>query len=345
MVLIYYQKKKIFSSLKISQSVLIITNIKVYKLHYKKLKSTLLKLGLKISKIILPDGEQYKTISTVKIIFETMIKKNFSRKNTLIALGGGVIGDLTGFVSSCYKRGIQFIQIPTTLLAQIDSSIGGKNSINYSFQKNLIGTFYQPISVIIDLNTLKTLPKKQFYCGLAEIIKYGISFDYNFFCWLEKNIKKLINLEKKTINYCVKYCCSLKAKIIHKDEKEIYNNRILLNLGHTFGHAIESEFKYKNWSHGEAISIGIIMAAKTAELFGKLNKKKIKRIIRLFKKAHLPTRAPEEIKPKKYLTHMIKDKKSFNNQINLILPCTIGKVELFNNINYNIILKAIKNCF
>lgn len=339
------KSKKIFLKSKIKKSVIIITDKKIYKLYYKKIKSTLKKINVKFDKIVLPEGEKNKNISTLNIIFKKLIIKQCTKKTTLIAFGGGVIGDLTGFVSSCYKRGIPFIQIPTTLLSQVDSSIGGKNAVNHDLGKNMIGTFNQPKSIIIDLNTLNTLSKRQFSSGIAEIIKYGISLDYIFFCWLEKNLNKLIEREKKIIKKCVQHCCKIKKKIVEIDEKETKNIRILLNLGHTFGHAIESEFKYNSFLHGEAVSIGIVIASKISELLGILSKENTKRIINLLNQADLPVNAPKKMKPKQYIKHILNDKKNNNEKINLILPYSIGKSKLFNNVKTKIILQAIKKTY
>lgn len=337
--------KKIFFKLKIKKSAIIITDKKIYKIYYKTIKSTLKKINIKFDTIILPYGEKNKNIATLNKIFKQLIIKKCTKNTTLIAFGGGVIGDLTGFVSSCYKRGVPFIQIPTTLLSQVDSSIGGKNAINHVLGKNMIGTFNQPQSILIDLNTLKTLSKRQFSSGIAEIIKYGVSLDYIFFCWLEKNLNKLIKKEKKILQKCVQHCYKLKKKIVKLDEKEKYNKRVLLNLGHTFGHAIESKFKYNYFLHGEAVSIGIVIASKTAEILGKFSKKKTNRIINLLKQANLPVNSPKNMKPKHYLKYMINDKKNKNDEINLVLPYSIGKVKLFNNVNKKIIIKAIKNTY
>ncbi|MGP1945998.1 MAG: 3-dehydroquinate synthase [Arsenophonus sp. ER-QC15-MAG3] len=330
--------------LKSGEYAMIITNKTIHSLYFLRVKSTLIQMGVKVDKIILPDGEKHKSLAILNKIFTALLKKNHSREITLIALGGGVIGDLTGFAASCYKRGVRFIQAPTSLLSQVDSSIGGKTSVNHPLGKNMIGAFYQPISVIIDLDSLKTLPTRQFSSGLAEIIKYSIITDYAFFCWLEKNINKIFKFEKKIINYCIHYCCMLKAKIITIDEKEKKGYRTLLNLGHTFGHAIETELGYGSWLHGEAISVGMIMAAKTAELIGKFDNNDTQRILNLLKQANLPTKGPIKMSAKSYLPHMMRDKKVVNNKLNLILPRSIGKVELYNDINHNIVLKAIEQC-
>ncbi|MGP1947058.1 MAG: 3-dehydroquinate synthase [Arsenophonus sp. NC-PG7-MAG3] len=333
-----------FLPLKSGEYVMIITNKTLHSIYSARVKSTLIKMGVKVDEIILPDGEQYKSLATLDTIFTALLKKNHPRSTTLIALGGGVIGDLAGFAAACYKRGVRFIQAPTSLLSQIDSSVGGKTAVNHPLGKNMIGAFYQPISVIIDLDSLKTLPARQFSSGLAEIIKYGIILDNNFFCWLEKNINKLFNFDEKKISYCIRICCELKAKIIAIDEKETNGQRALLNLGHTFGHAIETELGYGSWLHGEAVSAGIMMAAKTAELIGEFNNNDTQRILNLFRQANIPTKGPEKMPAEAYLPHMMRDKKVFNNQLNLVLPKSIGNAELYTNVSHEIVLKAIKQC-
>ncbi|MFP3019746.1 MAG: 3-dehydroquinate synthase [Arsenophonus sp.] len=333
-----------FSPLKGGEYAMIVTNKTLHTLYSGKVKSTLIKIGVKVDEIILPDGEYYKSLVILNKIFTSLLERNHPKNTTLIALGGGVIGDLTGFAAACYQRGVRFIQVPTSLLSQIDSSIGGKTAVNHPLGKNMIGSFYQPISVIIDLDSLQTLPVRQFSSGLAEIIKYGIILDYVFFIWLEENINKLFELDKKTINYCIQHCCKLKSKIISIDEKETNGKRILLNLGHTFGHAIETELGYGSWLHGEVVSAGIVMAAKTSELIGKFDKKDTQRILNLFRKSNLPIKGPKKMSAETYLFHMMRDKKVVNNQLNIVIPKSIGKAELYANICHTIILKSIKQC-
>ncbi|MGP1956238.1 MAG: 3-dehydroquinate synthase [Arsenophonus sp. NC-PE1-MAG3] len=333
-----------FLPLKSGEYVMIITNKTLHSIYSTRVKSTLTKMGVKVDEIILPDGEQYKSLATLDTIFTALLKKNHPRSTTLIGLGGGVIGDLTGFAAACYQRGVRFIQAPTSLLSQIDSSVGGKTAVNHPLGKNMIGAFYQPISVIIDLDSLKTLPARQFSSGVAEIIKYGIILDNDFFCWLETNINKLFNFDEKKIIYCIRICCELKAKIIAIDEKETNGQRVLLNLGHTFGHAIEAELGYGSWLHGEAVAAGIMMAAKTAELIGKFNNNDTQRILNLLRQAKVPTKGPAKMAAEAYLPHMMRDKKAFNNQLSLVLPKSIGNAELYTNVSHEIVLKAIKQC-
>ncbi|QJC28746.1 3-dehydroquinate synthase [Enterobacteriaceae endosymbiont of Plateumaris consimilis] len=332
----------LFSSFKYGDQTMIITNQKIFTLYFKKLSDILKNIGIKVDYIILPDGEKYKTLTTMNIIYSSLLKKLHNRDTTLISLGGGVIGDMTGFAASNYQRGVKLIHIPTTLLSQVDASIGGKTAVNHRLGKNMIGSFYQPNSVIIDLNYLNTLSKREFSSGMAEVIKYSIIFDNIFFDWLEKNIEKLLNLDKQSINYCVYKCCVFKSKIVSKDENE-NNQRVLLNLGHTYGHAIESEINYDGtWLHGEAISVGIIMACITAEKLNLFNKHDTLRIINLLKKCNLPVQNPKFMNTKKYLKYMFLDKKVHNNKINLVIPIKIGKVIISNNINKDVISDSIK---
>lgn len=259
----------------------------------------------------------------------------------LIALGGGVIGDLTGFAAAIYQRGVRFIQIPTTLLSQVDASVGGKTGVNHLLGKNMIGSFWQPSSVIIDINFLKKLPYNELVSGMAEVIKYAIVFDEKFFHWLEENIKNLLLLDNSLIPYCIKKCCELKAKIISLDERE-NNFRALLNFGHTYGHAIEAHSGYGNWLHGEAISVGMVMASRASEIMGFLNKTDYKRILSLLKKTGLPIQGPKNMSAASYLPYMMRDKKVISGEIRLVLPISIGKAKIYSGIDKNVILNSIK---
>ncbi|QJC30076.1 3-dehydroquinate synthase [Enterobacteriaceae endosymbiont of Plateumaris sericea] len=332
----------LFSNFKHGDQAMIVTNQKIFTLYFKKLSDILQYIGIKLDYIILPDGEKYKTLITMNIIYSSLLKKLHSRDTTLISLGGGVIGDITGFAASSYQRGVKLIQIPTTLLSQVDASIGGKTAVNHDLGKNMIGSFYQPNAVMINLNYLDTLSKREFSSGMAEVIKYSIIFDNIFFSWLEKNIDKLFNLDQKSIKYCIYKCCKFKSKIVCKDENE-KNTRVLLNLGHTYGHAIESETNYNGkWLHGEAISVGIIMSCITSEKLNLFSNNDTIRIINLLKRCNLPVQNPKFMNTKKYLKYMFLDKKVHNNKIHLIIPVKIGKVIINNNITENIISDSIR---
>lgn len=323
--------------------VMIVTNKTLSIIYLNKIKNILEKNGAKIDFIVIPDGEKFKSLSTADTIFTELLHKMYNRDSTLIALGGGVIGDLTGFVAATYQRGIKFIQIPTTLLSQVDASIGGKTGVNHVNGKNMIGVFHQPESVIIDLNFLYTLPLRELKSGIAEVIKYSIIFDEKFFIWIEKNIDLLLSLNKYALEYCVMRCCELKAQAVEKDEKEL-NSRMVLNLGHTYGHAIETFMGYNgDWLHGEAISVGMIMAAHASFLINKISKNDFNRIVTLISKIGLPTKGPNGMLVENYIFNMMHDKKVISNKIRMILPVKIGKVKIFDNLNKELIIKSIKN--
>lgn len=326
--------------------VLFVTDNRVASIYLNLLSNLFIKLGVFADQLVLSDdGEINKSFSGLDVVFTRLLLKNYDRRNTiLVAFGGGVVGDLTGFVASVYQRGVRFIQIPTTLLAQVDASIGGKTGINHMLGKNMIGSFYQPIAVIIDLDFLSTLTIKEFSCGLSEIIKYAIAFDAVFFSWLESHLDDLLGLHIQSLMHCVCRCCEIKASIVSIDEREC-GMRSLLNLGHTYGHAIESYFGYTRWSHGEAISAGIMMAVNTAIHLGKFDYLKAARIKSLLVRAGLPVCGPEEMKPIDYLMYMKRDKKSILGAINLILPIEIGSVKKFYNVARDIILSSIEDTY
>ncbi len=325
--------------------VFIVTSRKVIKIYKKKILKILKENNIETTLIIINDGENQKNFNTILKISNTLLKKGIDRNDLLIAFGGGVIGDITGFVSSITLRGINFIQIPTTLLAQVDSSVGGKTGINTSLGKNLIGTFFQPKIVIIDTNFLSTLPKRELLSGYAEIIKYGLIMDQAFFKWLELNGKKIIELKKNALIESIYKSCKNKAKIVNKDEKE-RNVRALLNLGHTFGHAIESINKYKgNINHGEAVSIGIVFALKLSQELELLNNKTVDKTINHLRNVGLPTSLPPSFKRKtnlrQFLSAMKKDKKVKKGKINLVLLKKIGEAFVTNKFSEEKLNKVI----
>ena len=278
--------------------------------------------------IILPDGEKYKNTDSLNSIYSQLLKNKADRNTTLIALGGGVIGDITGFAAATYMRGINFIQMPTTLLSQVDSSVGGKTGINHPQGKNMIGAFYQPQCVITDVNVLKTLPSRELSAGLAEVIKYGLIRDIKFFEWLETNIQSLIEMNPEHLSEAILRSCQNKADVVEADEFES-GIRAILNLGHTFGHAIEVAQGYGNWLHGEAVAVGMIMAAKLSQAMGWLSEPDIERIISLIKHAGLPT-VPPNISVDKYIELMMLDKKTKDGKINLVLQKSMGEAVLSN---------------
>jgi len=311
----------------LGKKVAIITNETVADIYLKTLMDTVSSHKELIS-IILPDGESYKSKDSLDSIYAQLLENKADREITLIALGGGVIGDITGFAAATYMRGVNFIQIPTTLLSQVDSSVGGKTGINHPLGKNMIGAFYQPKCVISDMNVLKTLPSRELSAGLAEVIKYGLIRDNKFFEWLESHIQYLMEMNPKYLIEAVQRSCENKAAVVEADEFES-GIRAILNLGHTFGHAIEVAQGYGNWLHGEAVGAGMVMAAKLSQSMGWLADKDVGRIVALIKKAGLPTEPPK-ISVKKYMELMMLDKKTKDGQINLVLQKSIGDAVLTN---------------
>ena len=311
----------------LGKKVAIITNETVADIYLKTLMDTVSSHKELIS-IILPDGESYKSKDSLDSIYAQLLENKADREITLIALGGGVIGDITGFAAATYMRGVNFIQIPTTLLSQVDSSVGGKTGINHPLGKNMIGAFYQPKCVISDMNVLKTLPSRELSAGLAEVIKYGLIRDNKFFEWLESHIQYLMEMDPKYLIEAVQRSCENKAAVVEADEFES-GIRAILNLGHTFGHAIEVAEGYGNWLHGEAVGAGMVMAAKLSQSMGWLADKDVDRIVALIKKAGLPTEPPK-ISVKKYMQLMMLDKKTKDGQINLVLQKSIGDAVLTN---------------
>ncbi|MCW5197469.1 3-dehydroquinate synthase [Buchnera aphidicola] len=336
-----FNKDYILKYFKHKKKYIVITNNTLLNLWKKYFYKYLKKSHIFVDIISIPDGENYKSLNEVNNIITRLLTKNYGRDSILIAFGGGVIGDLTGFIASIYQRGIEFIQIPTTLLAQVDASVGGKTGVNHNLGKNMIGSFWQPKYVIIDLFFLFSLPKKEFLSGFSEVIKYAVIFDKKFFSWIENNFNKLKNLDKNTLLYCIYKCCKLKAKIVLLDEKE-KNCRALLNLGHTYGHAIESYMNYKNLLHGEAVSMGIVLALETSYIIGILKKNVLHRIIKLLKCFNLPVLPPKNMPALSYILYMKKDKKNILSKIRLVLPSHIGLVKIYNNISQEIIISAIK---
>ncbi len=304
-----------------SQQVLIVSNDTVAPLYLEKILDGL--RHFQCETVILPDGEQYKTLDTANLIFGALLEHRFDRQCTLIALGGGVVGDITGFAAACYQRGVNFIQIPTTLLAQVDSSVGGKTGVNHPLGKNMIGAFHQPQCVLIDTDTLNTLDDQQLSAGLAEVIKYGLIFDADFFAWLESNIHSLLARDAKQLTYAIERSCQNKADVVAADERES-GQRALLNLGHTFGHAIESGMGYGAWLHGEAIGVGMLMAADLSHRQGNFSQEQLRRTHTLIAAAKLPVKTPAGMDAERFLELMSVDKKVQSGIIRLVLLSGIG---------------------
>lgn len=306
-----------------NNQVAIVSNTTVAPLYMKKVAQPLRDKGINVVEIILPDGEKYKNTETLNAIYDALIEARCERNTTLIALGGGVVGDLTGYAAATFLRGVPFIQIPTTLLSQVDSSVGGKTGINHPRGKNMIGAFYQPQLVLIDIQTLDTLPRRELSAGMAEVIKYGLIRDAEFFSWLEDNMSKLMDLNEAVIAEAVYRSCQNKAEVVAADEKEA-GERALLNLGHTFGHAIENAMGYGVWLHGEAVATGTIMAAQFSKSMGWLEQSDVKRIETIFTNANLD-KAPPNLGVERYLELMGLDKKVQDGKIRLILQKAIGQ--------------------
>ena len=302
--------------------VVIVTNPMVGDLYLARLSAALMAVDVAVVTVVVPDGESEKSWETLNTIFDRLLAHRSERKTTLIALGGGVIGDLTGFAAAVYLRGVPFIQVPTTLLAQVDSSVGGKTGINHPLGKNMIGAFYQPRLVLADTDTLATLPDRELSAGLAEVIKYGLIRDPAFFAWLESNIEELLARQPEALAHAVKRSCELKAEIVGSDERES-GVRALLNLGHTFGHAIEAGLGFGAWLHGEAVAAGSVLASRLSQRMGWLRDDDVQRIVALFQRAKLPTDAPD-LGVRRYLNLMGLDKKVEHGRLRLVLLERLG---------------------
>jgi 3-dehydroquinate synthase len=304
---------------------MIITNTVLAERHLAPVQAAL--QGRTFETLILPDGEAAKTLASAERIWDALLAARFGRDATLIALGGGVIGDLTGFAAACYQRGIDFIQMPTTLLAQVDSSVGGKTGVNHPRGKNMIGAFHQPRCVIADLDTLRTLPERELRAGLAEVIKYGLIADAAFFDWLEAHLDALLARDAAALSHAIAVSCRTKAAIVAADERES-GVRALLNLGHTFGHAIETGTGYGTWLHGEAVATGMVMAAELSARLGRVSSAAVERIGHLIDRAGLPVRAPASLDAERFLELMAVDKKAQAGRLRLVLLRAIGEAEL-----------------
>lgn len=322
--------------------VAIVTNTTVAPLYLDRLQHTLRSIAVDSVPVILPDGEQYKNADTLNLVYDALLTHRCERSTPLIALGGGVIGDMTGFAAATYLRGVPFIQIPTTLLAQVDSSVGGKTGINHPLGKNMIGAFYQPKLVLADTATLNTLPDNELSAGLAEVIKYGLIRDLPFLEWLERNIEKLLARDGAALQYAIARSCQNKAEVVAADERES-GERALLNLGHTFGHAIESGVGYGNWLHGEAVAAGTIMAADLSQRLGWLSAQDVVRIRNLFERVRLPTAAPD-LGGEKYLELMGLDKKVEGGKMRFVLLREIGRAVVYGDVPPSLLQQTLRAC-
>jgi len=304
------------------RQVAIVTNETVAPLYLKSLEASL--AGCELTSIVLPDGESYKTWETLQLIFDGLLRARHDRRTTVIALGGGVIGDMAGFAAACYQRGVDFIQVPTTLLSQVDSSVGGKTGINHPLGKNMVGAFYQPKAVIIDTAVLATLPPRELSAGLAEVIKYGLICDEDFLAWLELHVDALRALDGQALIEAIERSCAAKARVVGADERES-GLRAILNLGHTFGHAIETHMGYGTWLHGEAVGAGTAMALEMSTRLGWISAAERDRGVRLLLRAGLPVVPPAEMTAEDFLEHMAVDKKVLDGRLRLVLLRQMGE--------------------
>ena len=303
--------------------VVIVSNETVAPLYVERVRSALGARQL-ITEIVLPDGEQYKTLDTLSGIFDRVMADKHSRNTTFVAVGGGVVGDITGFAAACYQRGVNFIQVPTTLLSQVDSSVGGKTGVNHPLGKNMIGAFYQPQAVLIDINTLHTLPARELSAGLAEVVKYGLISDQAFYLWLQESMPRLLACEEAALAEAIERSCAIKAQVVAADERE-GGLRAILNLGHTFGHAIETGQGYGKWLHGEAVATGMLLALELSARRGWVAAAEVDGFRELLLGMHLPVRIPDDMDAAMFLRLMAHDKKAVDGRLRLILLRDIGE--------------------
>lgn len=321
------------------RQVMIVSNETVAPLYLARYVAAIEALGKTVATCILPDGEKYKNIEHLNLIFDALLASGFNRDCTVLALGGGVIGDMAGFASACFQRGVYFIQVPTTLLSQVDSSVGGKTGINHPLGKNMIGAFQQPQVVLADMSQLKTLPARELSAGLAEVIKYALLGDADFLAWLEQHMDALVQGDEAALAEAVYRSCAHKARIVAKDEKE-QGERALLNLGHTFGHAIESYLGYGEWLHGEAVTTGMVMAADLSQRMGWISAEDLARTKNIIQRANLPIVCPQ-IPIDDFLAYMAHDKKVLNGQLRLVLMQAVGQAIITKTFDVELMKQAI----
>ena len=317
----------------------VVTNTTVAPLYLEQLAGGLTASGIDVVRIVLPDGESYKNWETLNTVYDRLLESRCDRQTTLIALGGGVIGDLTGFAAATYQRGVPCVQVPTTLLAQVDSSVGGKTAINHPMGKNMIGAFHQPLAVLADVHTLTTLPDRELRAGLAEVIKHGLIRDLAFFEWIEINIERLLKGDPEALVHAVRRSCEIKAEIVALDERET-GPRALLNFGHTFGHAIETAMGYGAWLHGEAVAAGMIMAAELSCRLSLLSEDEVKRLVTLLERVGLPVKA-HGITPRRFVELMSVDKKAAAGRIRFVLLERIGSAGIRSDVPQELLLATL----
>ena len=333
------QNRELLLKYTTSQQILLVSNSTVAPLYVEQIRQNFSDSQCEI--FILPDGERYKSLQHMERIITQLLELRFDRNCCLVALGGGVVGDITGFAAACYQRGVRFIQIPTTLLAQVDSSVGGKTAVNHRLGKNMIGAYYQPSAVLIDTCVLDSVPDREFRAGLAEIIKYGLIRDPDFFEWLETNMPQLQGKEPAALMYAIERSCMNKAEIVSQDERES-GLRAVLNLGHTFGHAIETALNYQDWRHGEAVGCGLLMAARFSYLLGDLDEEAVERVRRLLEHTGLPVMLPNGVTTRQLIEIMSVDKKTRNKKKFLVLLKAIGKCVVTADYNQKYLIQMIE---
>ncbi|MHB8173740.1 MAG: 3-dehydroquinate synthase [Nitrospirota bacterium] len=318
----------------------ILTNDTVGPIYAKRIIDSVRGAGYEVSVFSLPDGEKYKTVESMTSIYDWLLAEGFDRKSFLVALGGGVIGDIAGFAAATFMRGIDFVQVPTTLLAQVDSSVGGKTGVNRPLGKNMIGAFHQPRLVLSDVDTLKTLPAEEFISGLAEVVKYGVIRDEEFFAWLEDNAEAVLEMRPKALAHLIGRSCEIKAEVVGADERE-GGLRAILNFGHTVGHAVESLTDYTGYRHGEAVSIGMAAAARLANLQGLCGPEVAERLIKLLTRFGLPVEFPGNLSPDSVLQSIGHDKKAEGGKVKFVMPTKIGDVAITKEWEEKALLKCL----
>ena len=323
-------------------SVMIVSNETVAPLYLDRVKALL--DGKRVECVILPDGEKYKNLEVLNTIYDALLAHRLDRNSTIIALGGGVVGDMAGFAAASYQRGVHLVQIPTTLLSQVDSSVGGKTGVNHALGKNMIGAFYQPRAVIADTDTLNTLPDRELSAGLAEVIKYGLIKDAGFFEWIKSNINQLLEKNPVALTHAIEVSCRIKAEVVAADEKES-GQRALLNLGHTFGHAIETGMGYGEWLHGEAVGAGMCMAARMSALLGWMPESQVDETISIMARAKLPTTAPPSMPVEQFLQLMSVDKKVLDGVLRLVLLRQIGHAVVTDDYSQDQLKQAVLDSY
>lgn len=320
--------------------VAVVTNTTVGPLYLSRFSQALEARGVNVLEIVLPDGEAHKNWETLNRIFDSLLQNRCERKTTIIALGGGVIGDLAGFAAAVYQRGVPYVQVPTTLLAQVDSAVGGKTAVNHPLGKNMVGAFYQPLLVVADTDTLATLPARELAAGLAEVIKYGLIRDREFFDWLEQNIDGLNARDPAAVAFAIERSCRNKAEVVALDERES-GVRALLNLGHTFGHAIEAGLGFGTWLHGEAVAAGMVLAARLSERLGLIEREVVERTVSILARAHLPTAAPA-LGATRYLELMGHDKKVEGGKLRLVLLKSMGEAFVADDVPHDALAAVLE---